>query len=136
MDEQVVAESGAVYCWNGPKMGATIFGTKLGKLVLTTQRLLFLSSKGSGAGHMGLQLTGIPGLGSQVSVSLDAEGSLAMPPASISRCEMGKKRALVVWTRGAGGFEAAHAFGGRMGMPEGHAWAAEINRLRGVVPQT
>jgi len=105
VSEQIVAENDGILCWKGPKMGMTVLTAKPGKLVLTDQRLLFLSnSKGAG---------------------------LDVPLSAVFRCEAGKKRALVVWHRDGTGAEAAHAFGQQMGMPSRDSWVAEINRLRG-----
>jgi hypothetical protein len=123
MDEQLIIEANKLLCWRGPKMGMTVLTAKPGRLVLTDQRLLFLSSKSS---------TGVPPVdGAPVSRALDDAGSLEIPLASVTRCEPGAKRALVVWHRSADGAEAAHAFGQQMGMPSRDAWVAEINRLRG-----
>ncbi|WP_409331732.1 hypothetical protein [Trujillonella humicola] len=132
MEEQIVAETDAVYCWPGPKMGMTVFSAKLGKMVLTDRRLLFLSAGKSGGAQLAAGAAGLPTFGgSQVSVSLDGDGGLEVPLAAVTRCEMGKKRALVVWHRNQDGSETAHAFGQRMGMPAGHDWVAQIDRLRG-----
>lgn len=132
MDEQLVAESPAVYCWRGPKMGMTLFSAKLGKLLLTDRRLLFLSSGASDAGRRAAGAAGLPTFGgSRVSVSLDNAGSLEIPMASVIRCEVGKKRALVVWHRSADGSEGAHAFGQQLGMPGRDEWAAAIARYAG-----
>jgi hypothetical protein len=105
VSEQIVAENDGILCWKGAKMGMTVLNAKMGKLVLTDQRLLFLSAGKS--------------------------GGLDVPLSSVLRCEAGKKRALVVWHRNDDGAEAAHAFGQQMGMPSRDAWVAEINRLRG-----
>jgi hypothetical protein len=134
MDEQLVLQSNALYCWRGPKMGMTIFNAKLGQLVLTDQRLLFLSAGKTDAGRRMAGAAGLPAFGgSKVAVSLDHDGGLEVPIQAITRCEKGAKRALLVWYRGADGAEEANAFGERMGMPHGPSWVAEINRLRGVV---
>jgi hypothetical protein len=131
VNEQIIAQTDGLYCWKGPKMGMTLFSAKFGKLVLTDQRLLFLSAGKSGAGRLAAGAAGLPTFGgSTVSVSLDQDGSLEMPLAAITRCEAGKKRALVVWHRNGDGSEAAHAFGQQMGMPGRESWIAEIDRLR------
>ena len=126
MDEQVITEAANLLCWRGPKMGMTVLTAKPGRLILTDQRLLFLSAKGNGGGN------GLPPVnGAPVSQPLDDAGSLEIPLAAVTRCEPGKKRALVVWHRSADGSETAHAFGQQMGMPSRDAWVTEINRLRG-----
>jgi hypothetical protein len=131
VNEQILAETDGLYCWKGPKMGMTLFTAKFGKLVLTDQRLLFLSAGKSGAGRLVAGAAGLPTFGgSRVSVSLDQDGSLEVPLAAVLRCESGKKRAMVVWHRTADGSDAAHTFGQQMGMPAREAWVAEINRLR------
>ena len=123
MDEQLITEADRLLCWRGPKMGMTVLTAKPGRLILTDQRLLFLSAKGNPAVP---PLNGSPG-----SRPLDDAGSLEIPLSAVTRCEPGKKRALVVWHRSAEGSESAHAFGQQLGMPSRDSWVAEINRLRG-----
>ena len=126
MDEQLITDADRLLCWRGPKMGMTVLNAKPGRLVLTDRRLLFFSAKGSAGSN------GVPPLnGASGSRPLDGAGSLEIPLSAVTRCEPGKKRALVVWHRTADGSEAAHAFGQQMGMPSRDSWVAEINRLRG-----
>ena len=135
MTESIVGETDALYCWHGPKMGMTILTAKLGKLILTEQRLLFLSAGASGGGQRMAGAAGLPTFGgSTVAVSLDKKGSVEIPLAAISRCEAGKKRALVVWHRTDAGSEDAHAFGQQLGMPNLDAWVTAIDARRGVQP--
>lgn len=142
MDEELVAEADRIYCWQGPKMKATLFSAKLGRLVLTDQRLVFHSSGKSDAGRLAARAAVSPALAMRGSstAGLDAdalnnEGSLSIPLASISNCAAGKKRALVVTHRSEDGTEHSYAFGEKMGMPARDNWVEQINRLRTSPPQ-
>jgi hypothetical protein len=48
-DEQLLLQATGIYRWRGRTMGRTIFGTRLGTLLLTSHRLVFLSSGGNDA---------------------------------------------------------------------------------------
>jgi hypothetical protein len=138
MDEQLVLDADRIYRWEGPKMKATLFSAKLGRLVLTDQRLVFLSTGRSDAAKLAALGAISPALATRggSTAGLDAsalanEGSFSAPLASITRCEAGKKRALVVSYRGDDGAELSFAFGEKMGMPNRDSWVEQINGRRG-----
>jgi hypothetical protein len=137
MDEQLVIDADRIYCWDGPKMKATLFSAKLGRLVLTDQRLVFLSSGKSDATKLMAKAVVSPALASRggSTAGLDAgalanEGSVEIPLGAITRCEAGKKRALIVSYLKEDGSEQSYAFGEKMGMPGRDSWAAEVNARR------
>lgn len=98
--EDVVARVPDILCWKGPQMGMTILSSKPGELLLTSQRLVFRSYSG--------------------------KRDLDVARSSITSCEAGKKRALVVRFREQDGSEAAFAFGQQMGMPNLAAWVQAL----------
>lgn len=94
-----------------------IFGTYLGSLVLTNQRLLFLSSGGAGTQRAltkGLLGQLAPEVLLEVEVALSAPGSLAVPLASLRSASANRRwdfgRFLRVTYAGPGGAEAATSF--------------------------
>lgn len=46
--ERVLSVIDGIYCWEGRKPGATLFGSHVGQLQLTTRRVIFLSSGTNG----------------------------------------------------------------------------------------
>lgn len=98
--EEVVARVPNILCWKGAQMGMTVLSSKPGELLLTSQRLVFRSYSG--------------------------KRDLDVPRSSITSCEAGKKRALVVRFREQDGSEAAFAFGQQMGMPNLAAWVQAL----------
>src|SRR5918999_5554860 len=106
MPEQLVAEAYGIYCWEGPKMKATLLSAKKGRLVLTDQRLVFLSTGRWGAL---LALVGVTRSSKALDENaLQNEGSLSLAIGGIQSCEVGKKRALVVTYRDESGTERAY----------------------------
>jgi len=137
MDEQLIVDADRIYCWDGPKMKATLFSAKLGRLVLTDQRLVFLSSGKSDAAKLMAKAVVSPALATRggSTAGLDGgalanQGSVEIPLAAITRCEAGKKRALVVTYRKEDGTEQSYAFGEKMGMPARDTWVTEVNARR------
>jgi hypothetical protein len=137
MDEQLVLEADRVYRWEGPKMKATLFSAKLGRLVLTDQRVVFLSTGKTDAAKLAGLAAISPALatrgGSTAGLDESAlanEGSFSVPLAAVTRCEAGKKRALVLSFRDEGGTEQSFAFGEKMGMPGRDSWVEQINTRR------
>ena len=138
MTEQLVAEADRIYCWGGPKMKATLFSAKLGRLVLTDQRLVFLSTGKSDAAKLAAKAalaSPIAATRGHSTAALDEdalhnEGSLSIPVGDIKSCEVGKKRALVVTYRDESGIDRAHTFGEKLGMPARDDWVDRINAMR------
>ena len=136
MDEQMLGQAEGIYCWRGKKMKATLFSAKIGRLVLTDRRLVFLSTGKSDAGRLALGAALPFGntLGGARTDALDFaalenQGSLDIPIQAITRCEP-VKRALSVSYRDADGHEHDFAFSEKMAMPGRDEWVARINSLR------
>jgi hypothetical protein len=144
VEEQVVLLTDGVFRWDGPKRKATIIGANLGRVVLTDQRLLFLSS---GSNDLTVGKVVASGLSRGVSAAfekssstesidlsgLDAKGGLEVPVSSITGAELkGMFKYLVVRYKDQSGAEQATTFCPKNGgMPDGPTWVAEINRVRG-----
>lgn len=117
MNERVLAAEDGIYCWPGRKMKATLFSAKLGRLVLTDQRLVFVSSGGSDAATRALQAAAMGPIGGVIGAStagldgsaLQNPGSLEVSLGSLTRC-VAVKRALSISFRAADGSEAEFAF--------------------------
>lgn len=137
MEEQLLAEVDGVYCWPGRKMKATLFSAKLGRLVLTSRRLVFLSTGGSDAGRRALKAAVVGPVGGMLGTStggLDASalrnpGSLEIPIGSLTRCESVKKALSISFTA-ADGSEKEFAFSQKIAMPGRDEWVARINSAR------
>jgi hypothetical protein len=87
--EKVVLETPSLQRFDKATPGVFIFGSYLGTLVLTTQRVLFLSAGGSGAervlaGHVMGILT--PEALRTVELSLEKPGSLAIAHPALRSC--------------------------------------------------
>jgi hypothetical protein len=142
VDEQVVLLSDQVFRWEGPKRKQTIFKAKLGRLVLTDQRLIFLSSgsndltvgkalaSGATYGAAGLRMSATDHLDLS---ALNAPGSLEVPVSDLLSAELkGMFKVLVVHHRDQSGAEQASTFAPKNGgMPDGATWVAEIERRKG-----
>jgi hypothetical protein len=141
VDEQVVLVSDKIFRWEGPKRKQTIIKAKLGRLVLTDRRLLFLSTGSndlsagkliaSGATH------GVAGLRSSSTQDLDmsaltAPGGLEIPASRLVGAELkGMFKFMVVhYTDGTGAQQATTFSPKNGGMPGGAQWVEEIERLR------
>ena len=116
-------------------MKATLFSAKLGSLILTNQRPLFLSSGSTDAMQRAARAASTPVLGmhSDATAHLDLSalanpGSLEIPLSAITACKAGRKRALIVTHTGVNG-EESHAFGQQMGMPYRDSWVEHLQNL-------
>jgi hypothetical protein len=141
MEEQLVLVADKVFRWEGPKRKATIIGANLGRVVLTDQRLLFLSTGSNDLSAGKVIASGLTRGATALRVSstesldvggLDAKGGLELPLSSITGAELkGMFKYLVVRYKDQSGTEQATTFCPKNGgMPEGATWVAEINRLR------
>jgi hypothetical protein len=141
VDEQVVLESDKVFRWEGPKRKQTIIKAKLGRLVLTDRRLLFLSSgsndlsagkviaSGATRGVAGLRMSSTDHLDLS---AVNAPGGLEVGLSAITSAELkGMFKVLVVHYKDESGSDQASTFSPKNGgMPGGAQWVAEIERLR------
>jgi hypothetical protein len=89
MEETVVNSIPSIYGWAGPKPGMTLLDSCLGSLVVTSERLMFLSSGGANLGKSAVAgaVLGVAGtvLADRSTTkkldfsALDNKGSLAVP---------------------------------------------------------
>jgi hypothetical protein len=139
-DEQVVLLTDQVFRWEGPKRKQTVIGANLGRLVLTSRRLLFLST-GKNDLTAGRMLAGAATPAAVLRVSgtddldisaVDAEGGLDVPLTAITSAQLkGLFKYLVVAYTDPSGTSQASTFSPKnSGMPDGATWVAEIERLR------
>jgi hypothetical protein len=133
-DEHVLAVADGIYRWDGPKRKTTLLSGKLGRLVLTNRRLLFLSS-GKHDVTVGKVLAGARGNhlragrtdrtdGLDIS-ALANEGSLDLPLEQVRSAELkGMFKFLsVTYDGGASAFAPKNG-----GMPAGQAWVELIGQ--------
>ena len=141
MDEQVVLLENRVFRWEGPKRKQTMFKAKLGRLVLTDRRLLFLSSGSNdlsvakfaagGASH-GASVGRVSSTEALDLSALHAPGGLEVELSAVTSAQLkGMFKYLVVtYTDSSGAREASTFAPKNGGMPDGPTWVAEIERLR------
>ena len=133
-DEHVLAVADGIYRWDGPKRKATLLSGKLGRLVLTNQRLLFLST-GKHDVTVGKLLAGARGNHLQAGrtdrtdgldiSALANDGSLDLPLEDIRTVALkGLFKFLSITFQG-----GASAFAPKNGgMPAGQAWVELIEQ--------
>jgi hypothetical protein len=140
VDEQVVLMADRVFRWEGPKRKQTVIGAKLGRLALTDQRLLFLSTGKNDltAGRIAASAA-TPLAVLRVSktehldvTAADVEGGLDLPVSAITSAGLkGMFKYLVITYTDATGAPQASTFSPKNGgMPDGATWVTEIDRLR------
>ena len=141
-EEEALFETSGLQRFEKPVPPVFIFGSYLGSLVLTTRRLLFLSSGGSGAGRvLAAKLLGVltPDSLRQVTATLEEPGSLSVPHERLVACA-GKRRwdfgrYLRVTYRADGGGEIATSFIFR-GPVLGSGWIdGWVKRVAPLVPR-
>jgi hypothetical protein len=133
-DEHVLAVADGIYRWDGPKRKTTLVSAKLGRLVLTNQRLLFLSS-GRHDVTLGKVLAGASGnlargLRTDRTDDLDITalgnaGSLDLPLEQVCAVELKGlfKFLSVTYDGGASAFAPKNG-----GMPAGQGWVELIRQ--------
>jgi hypothetical protein len=141
MDEQVLMQADKVFRWEGKKRKQTLFSAKLGRLVLTNRRLLFLSTGKSDVTAKRLIAGGLTrgasvlGTSSTADLDLDAahaEGGIDVPLSAISSAELtGLFKVLTVTYSDEPGVSKASTFAPKNGgMPDGPTWVSRIEQLR------
>jgi hypothetical protein len=123
--EDIHAQSGVIHRWNGAKRGKTMISAKTGSLVLTSERLVFLST--------GVNvLVGSGSTGSSIQEGLQKKGSLEIPLDRITSCELTTMYGvLTLGFVDASGAEAWTTFAQQVGgMPDGAAWKQAIDHAR------
>ncbi|MCU0267783.1 MAG: hypothetical protein MUF83_03950 [Acidimicrobiales bacterium] len=137
MDEEVVVSCDQLLKWDAPKRKQTVFKAKLGRLIVTNARVVFLST-GSNDLTMGKFVAGATGLHSVGlrssstdhldASALGAEGSLEIPLPAVSDVWVkGMFKALTIaYDLGAG--EQHATFAPKNGpIPGGESWVQVIN---------
>ena len=141
MDEQVVLLQDQVFRWEGPKRKQTLAKAKLGRLVLTDRRLLFLSTGSNDLTVASLAAGGASHGASALLVSstqdldlraLHAPGGLEVELSAVTSAQLkGMFKYLVVtYTDPSGAGQASTFTPKNSGMPNGPTWVAQIERLR------
>jgi hypothetical protein len=141
-DEVRLLSADSVFKWDGPKRKQTVIGARLGRLVLTDRRLVFLSSGSNDLSVGKLAAAGATRGASTLRVSstaaLDAsalanEGSLEVTMPQLVSAELkGMFKVLVVrWVDTSGAERAATFAPKNGGMPGGVAWVEAINARAG-----
>jgi len=138
--ESIVLKSDGVFKWDGPKRKQTLIKAKLGRLVLTDRRLVFLSTgkndltalKLVSAGLFGPEAVLDPSRTGALDVSaLTNAGAIDVPAPQLRGAELHGmfKVMTVTWIDGAGTEQVATFAEKNAGMPDGPTWVAHINRL-------
>ena len=140
MAETIQGQSDKIFKWDAPKRKSTLLSAKLGRLVLTSDRLLFLSTGKHDVtvGRvLGGAMTPLVGLGTSSTADLDLsalenEGSLDLRFDQIVDAELkGMFKFLVLTYRDGAGTEAHATFAPKNGgMPDGPAWVEAITAAR------
>ena len=142
MDEQALLTTDQVYAWPAPKRKATLFSATLGRVVLTNQRLLFLST-GKHDVTVGKLAAGAIGGTSAAMLrrpdstdhldlaALENKGSLSIPLGDLRSVVLkGLSKVLVVEYATPGGTAHATFAPQSGGMPDGPNWVATIESAR------
>ena len=132
MSEEVILSADRVFRWDGPKRKQTVFSAHLGRLLLTTDRLLFLSTgsndlsaKRVASGAVSsLAVLAVSGTEQLDLSALENKGSLEVDRGSILSAQLkGMFKYLTITFRGPDGQELASTFSPKNGgMPDGPAW--------------
>lgn len=140
MAEQLIVQEDGVFRWEGPKRKSTVINAKLGRLVLTSERLVFLSSGNndlSAGKFLAGAATSTAVLVTSSTTDLDETalqnpGSLQVPLDRITSAELkGMFKVLVVGYTDEGGAAQYSTFSPKNGgMPAGAAWVESIERAR------
>ena len=140
MEEEVLHITDGIYHWPRPKRKSTLFSATLGRLGLTTHRLMFLSS-GKHDVTAGKLLAGAAGqvttgLRTSDTTNLDIsalgnKGSLEVPLQDVRSCELKGMFKVLVVNYVSGGSEAASTFAPKNGgMSAGKAWIEAMTTAR------
>lgn len=138
-----------IHVWRGERPSLSILGAPVGQLLLTSERLLFLSAGTSGvprrvAATLALGVVGHVLFGKTPTAELDLgalenAGSVAIALAEVQSVEVGRRleaRAFVqVRWRAADGVDEVAAFAPELGwsVADAEVWAAAITRARTAV---
>jgi hypothetical protein len=145
--ETVILRSDRVFKWDGPKRKQTLIKAKLGRLLLTDRRLVFLSTGKNDITAIKLVSAGLfggsPDAALKVShtgaldiTALTNEGAIDVPGAQLRGAELhgAFKVMTVTWVDSAGAEQVATFADKNAGMPDGPTWVAHIQRLAAAPP--
>jgi len=140
MAEEIIGQQDRLFRWEGPKRKQTLFSAKLGRLVLTNERLIFLSTGKNDvnvARLLGGAVSPLAGLRTSKTEHLDVSalgeaGSLDLPLDRVDGAELkGMFKTLTVTYRDEAGTPQASTFAPKNGgMPDGPAWVEAILQAR------
>ena len=142
MDEHVLIEEDRLYAWPAPKRKATLLSATLGRVVLTNERLLFLSTgkhdvtaaklaAGALGGTAASFAQGSASTGHLDLSALGNKGSLSIPLSDLRSVELkGMFKVLVVSYATATGTAHATFAPKNGGMPDGPSWVSKIESAR------
>ena len=141
-EETMVLKSDRVFKWDGPKRKQTLIKAKLGRLLLTDRRLVFLSTGKNDITAMKLVSAGLFGGSPDAALkvsdtgaldisALTNEGAIDVPARQLRGAELhGAFKVMTVsWVNGAGTEQVATFADKNAGMPDGPTWVAHIQRL-------
>jgi hypothetical protein len=142
VDEVAVLSADSLFKWDGPKRKQTVIGARLGRLVLTDRRLVFLSTGSNDLSVGKLAAGGVTRGASTLRVTstaaldasaLDNDGSLEVARPQLVRAELkGMFKVMTVSWVDTTGTERAATFAPKNGgMPAGMAWVKAINDRAG-----
>jgi hypothetical protein len=136
--EFVVLRAEQIFKWDGPKRKQTMFKAKLGRLLLTDRRLLFLSTgsndlSGGKLARGAVSSTAVLRVSSTETLDLSAlhaDGGLELPRERIRNAELKGmfKYLTITWADDSGASRSATFALKNGGMPGGADWVAELNR--------
>ncbi|MEO6122195.1 MAG: hypothetical protein ABIR32_00695 [Ilumatobacteraceae bacterium] len=140
-EEHILLQQEKVFRWEGDKRKQTLFSAKLGRLILTDRRLLFLSTGKNdvnAARLIGGAISPLAGLRTGSTKDLDlsavtAAGGLDIPLSGVESAELkGMFKVLTIHYRDADGQTRASTFAPKNGgMPDGGTWVSQLEQHRG-----
>lgn len=141
MAEEVLIDADKVFHWPGPKRKATLFSATLGRLVLTNERLVFLSTgKHDVTAKRLIAGAAAPGLGGlttsktdQLDISaVENKGGMAIPASNIQSAELkGMFKVLTITYTDETGETKASTFAPKNGgMPNGPTWVELLEQAK------
>ena len=141
MAEEVLIDADKVFHWPGPKRKQTLFSATLGRLILTNERLLFLSTGkhdvtakrllAGAAGNAFVSLT--TGSTQQLDISaVENKGGIAIPASNIQSAELkGMFKVLTITYTDETGETKASTFAPKNGgMPNGPTWVELLQQAK------
>ena len=140
MEEQMIGQQDSIFRWEGPKRKATLFSAKLGRLVLTSQRIVFLSSGKNDLSAGKLMAAAVAPIAGQMTGSTtgldetaaENPGSIEIPLGAVTSTELkGMFKVLTIGYTDDSGAATYSTFAPKNGgMPAGQSWIESIDQAR------